>query len=622
MAELNVEFKMPAKLVPVFTGPARVRGAYGGRGSGKSTTFAQQLLKRSLEKRTRILCTREFQNSIKDSVIQLLIDSAEELGIQQFFDYGDSYFRCKLWNEEFIFKGLRRNIKEIKSLEGIDICWIEEAEQTSRESLKILIPTIRAPGSEIWLTWNPESEDAPVRHDYVLAEPDPMVKVAEINYVDNPWFPAELDYERRKAQKGDPDLYAHVWLGQCLTRTDAQVLAGKWRVDTFTMPDEVDGGPYYGVDWGFGSDPLAVVRCWVKDNVLFIDYEAGGHGIEIKNTAAEFDKVPGLRSHIVRADNARPELINHMQTEEGFRIVAADKWPGSIEDGITHLRSYDEIVIHERCVEVAREARLWSYKTDKQTGDVLPILLDANNHYFDGTRYALAPIIRKKNFTGKAVYGGQYNQQLHVSHEELWPIKGVPIFVGIAAKQTTVAMVIGQLSRTGQLRIIEEVIRREIGIGQFAKTVLVPALASKYRGRPYTVVTFMDRTTAGSRKTDTESRLMQDEMDEAGVEVESVSSDLLHRRLEAVRWYLGQLHGGAPAISISPTCQTLIDGFLGGYQFKRLEMQGSDDIRFTTDPDQNQYVLPHEALQYLCMWLREDFDNNRSTPVVEVKAYQ
>jgi phage terminase large subunit len=611
MAALDVNMEIPAKLEPVFEGDARYRGAYGGRGSAKSTTFAKKLIERSLMRKTRVLCTREFQNSIKDSVIQLLIDQVEEMRVMQFFDFGESYFRCKLWDEEFIFKGLKRNIKEIKSMEGIDICWIEEAENTSEESFRVLLPTIRAVGSEVWLTWNPENEDAPVRQRFVLNPPE-RSKIVEINYVDNPWFPPELDFERRQDQKRDPDLYAHVWLGQCYTRSDAQVLAGKWRVDTFTMPEIVDGGPYYGVDWGFSSDPMALIRCWIKGNRLYIDYEAGGTGIEIKDMPETFALVPGIKQNITRADNARPELISHMNGEK-FNVVGADKWPGSIEDGISHLRSYDEIVIHERCVNTAKEARLWSYKIDKLTGDVLPILVDKFNHWMDGLRYALAPIIKSKTFKGKPVYLGAFNHRIHISLDELWPVKKGQLVIGIARSSVRIAAVVMQMTDRGQLRILDELVSTDPGVGRFAGAIIKPLLVRKYRGfsSSYSVVSYSGRTAAGVGTQDTDQRALLDEVSEQGLKVDSCSSAALARRTEAVRYFLGQLaYGGQPAFSISPHCIKTVDGFVGGYQFKRMPLQDMDEIRYSTEPDQNQYTELHEAIQYGCLYMRESSELN------------
>jgi len=621
MAELEFNFEIAAPMAEIFEGEAMFRGANGGRGSTKSWGFARRALQRMVEamltgKKLRVLCGRELQNSLKDSVLQLLIDQIEMLGVQQFFDYGESYVRGADGVCDFLFKGLRHNYKEIKSTEGIDICWLEEAETISEESFRTVFPTVfRNKGSEVWLSWNSESSDSPIHKRFIL-DPPPEAKIIKINYMDNPWFSEEMELLRQADQKRDPDVYAHVWEGECLTRTEAQVLGGKWRVDSFKMPlpEEIDGGPYYGCDWGFSSDPLALSRCWIRGNRLYIDQEAGGRGIEIKDTPAEFDKIPGIKNHMVRADNARPELISHMQGE-GYRVVGAEKWPGSVEDGITHLRSYDEIIIHERCIQTAKEARLWSYKINKQSGDVLPVLIDANNHWFDGIRYALSPLIKKKSFTGRPVYAGQFNETLHISLEELWPVKNSPIYIGIAIEQTTHCAIFAQINRNGQLRVIEEVIERNMGVSQFAKSTLLPLLRSKYKSCPHTLVSFKERSSTG-RTIDSDSRLLLDEMEEAGLNIESVSSDLLSRRVEAVRWYLGQLMGGRPAISISPACRVLHDGLGAGYQFKQMEIQGGDDIRFSTDPEKNQYVLPNLALQYICLWLREEFDDNKNKPVV------
>lgn len=618
LAEFVLDIKLPGKLIPVFDGPARYRGAYGGRGSGKSWGFADMALVRTFAAKTRVLCTRELQRSIKDSVLRLLIDRLEAHGLQQFYDYGESFMRSTLHDEDFVFRGLRHNYREIKSMEGIDICWIEEAETISEESFRVLLPTIRKPGSEIWMTWNSESEDAPIHKRFVLDPPE-NAKIVKINYVDNPWFPPELEAERLEDLRRDPDVYAHVWEGECLVRTDAQVLAGKWRVDEFRMPDEVDGGPYYGCDWGFASDPLALIRCWVKGNRLYIDYEAGGKKIEIKDTPAAFDLLPGVKDHVVRADNARPELISHMQNG-GYRVVGADKWPGSVEDGITHLRSYDEIIIHERCTEAAREARLWSYKTDKQSGDIMPALLDLNNHWMDALRYALAPIIRKKRFTGLAVFAGQFNPRIHVSLEELWPVKGLPVVIGLAMQQSTMCAVISQMSRRGQLRVLEEMVASDIGAAQFARDVIQPKMRGKYRGCPYTVVSFKDNVAARNR--DTDSVLLQDELGDIGMDVEPVESDLLSRRLEAVRWFLGQLSGGLPALTISPGCTLLKDGMAGGYQYRALEScTGYGEARYSQEPERNQYDLPCKALQYICVWQRSELQAESTQVMVGVREY-
>lgn len=388
----TARIELPPKLIPVFQGEARYRGAYGGRGSGKSFSFALMAAVRGYAEPLRILCCRELQTSIKDSVHAELAAAIQSCDwLNDHYQIGESYIRGKN-GTEFLFKGLRHNYQQIKSTSGINICWVEEAETVSEQSWKNLIPTIRAPGSEIWLTWNPEDEDSPTNRRFVI-DPPPNSNIAKLNYCDNPWFPPELEQERLNDLKRDPAFYAHVWEGECVTRTDAQILAGKWRIADFE-PGEGWDGPYYGLDFGFSVDPTAAVRCWSYDGCLWIDYEAGKVGLEIDDTPAYLrDRVPGIFEHTVRADSARPESISFLKRNGMTRIIGVRKGKGSVEDGIQHLRSYREIVIHPRCEEVARECRLYSYKVDRLSGDVLPVPVDANNHYIDALRYALEPLI-------------------------------------------------------------------------------------------------------------------------------------------------------------------------------------------------------------------------------------
>ncbi len=389
--------RIPKKLVPVFSGPARYRGAYGGRGSAKSFTFAKMLAIRGMAEPMRLLAAREYQNSIRDSSQAEIVRAIEsEPWLADAYDYGEGYIRGRN-GTEFIFKGLRHNYQAIKSMANIGICWIEEAETVSEESWRALTPTIRAPGSEIWATWNPERLDSPTRQRLIL-HPPTNSKIVEVNWRDNPWFPPELEQERQDDLRYRPDTYEHIWEGACLTRTDALVLRGRHAVETFEPQPGWDG-PYYGADWGFSVDPTAFVRCWVYGRVLYVEHEAYGKGVEIDNLPDLLLTVPGSQQHVVRADNARPETISFMQRHGFPRLQAAEKWPGSVEDGVEFLRSFERIVIHPRCENAAREARLWTYKIDRLTGDIKPDLLPGNEHIWDAVRYALQPMIKKRPAT-------------------------------------------------------------------------------------------------------------------------------------------------------------------------------------------------------------------------------
>lgn len=374
--------------------PARYKVLYGGRAAGRSWTVAQLLLIGAARERLRILCAREWQRSMKDSVHRLLRDQIDRLELPG-FTVTDTEIRHSN-GSVFLFDGLRANVTKIKSLEGIDRCWVEEAERVSERSWEVLLPTIRAPGSEVWLTFNPYLETDPTYQRFVVSPPLGTVVIFS-TFRDNPWVSAEIRAEIEHLRRVDPDGYAHVYEGQCATRSDAQVLAGKWSVEAFEVPEDRAGweGPFFGADWGFADDPTTLVRCWIHDGALWLDHAKFGRRVDIDRTPALFDQVPESRKHMIRADSARPETISYM-ARQGFSISAAPKWKGSVEDGIAHLRSYARIVIHDRCRELISEARLWRYKVDELSGDVMPQLVSGNEHGWDAVRYALAPKIQPR----------------------------------------------------------------------------------------------------------------------------------------------------------------------------------------------------------------------------------
>lgn len=373
-------------------GQLRYRVSYSGRGAAKSWQFARALLLHGTQAVLRILCVREFQSSIRDSVHRLLSDQIEALGLGAFYliekegIYGAN-------GTQFLFKGLRRDIHTIRSTEGIDICWVEEGQAVSAESWRALTPTIRKPGSEIWCTFNPDLETDPTWQRFVVHTPARSV-VRRVSYKDNPWLPAVLAEEAAAMELSDPEGYANVWGGEPWTRTDAQVLAGKWKLEEF-QPAEHWDGPYFGADWGFAQDPSTLLKAWIFDSTLYIEHQEGGVGLDMDDTCRHFLRVPGADTHTIYADSARPETINEMRRRK-LKVVGAEKWDGSVKDGVEHLRSYRWIVIHPRCTLAKQEARLWRYKTDRLTGEVLPVLVDKHNHTWDALRYALVRLIRQR----------------------------------------------------------------------------------------------------------------------------------------------------------------------------------------------------------------------------------
>lgn len=352
-----------------------------------------------------MLCAREIQSSIADSVHKLLGEQINAMGLTRFYDIQKTRI-IGANGTEFIFKGLRHNVQEIKSTEGIDICWVEEAQSVSEESWSVLIPTIREKDSEIWITFNPIEETDPTYQRFVVnPPPDSIVKF--VSWRNNPWFPDVLRRELDYLKRVDFDAYRHIWEGETRTISDAVIFRGKVEVRPFETPPDVERF-FYGADWGFSQDPTVLVRAFVIDRTLFVDHEAYGIGIDIDKTPELFDRVPESRKWPIFADSARPETISYMK-RAGFNISSAPKWGGSVEDGIAFLRSYEKIVVHERCRHFAEETRLYKYKVDQRTGEVLPVIVDAHNHAIDALRYALSKLIKrtKKTTTVMTFSGGE-----------------------------------------------------------------------------------------------------------------------------------------------------------------------------------------------------------------------
>ena len=395
----TARIELPPKLVDLFApvrGELRFRAAYGGRGSGKSFTFALMAAVWGYVEPLRILCTRELQISIKESMFAELKNAIQSKPwLESHYEIGEAFIRGKN-GTEFIFRGLRHNMSAIKSMAQIDLCIVEEAADVPEYSWQALLPTIRAPRSEIWAIWNPKHDTDPV--DTMFRQsPPPRCMALEVNWNDNPYFPEELNEQRQHAREVMlPEVYEHIWEGAYLKHSEAQIFRGKYRVAEFEADSRKWNGPYFGLDYGFAMDPTAAVRCWVHDNVLYIDYEAGKVGLELDETAEYLRaRIPGIEKTVVRADNARPESSSYLKRHGIPRVESVRKWQGSVEDGIEHIKSYREVVIHPRCTETAREFLLYSYKQDRLSGDVLPQVVDAHNHYIDALRYAIEPLTRK-----------------------------------------------------------------------------------------------------------------------------------------------------------------------------------------------------------------------------------
>ena len=286
-------------LKPFATQSARYKIAYGGRASGKSWGVARLLLLKTRDETLRILCTREIQNSIKESVYRLLKDQIDLMQIADEFEVTNELIRNKATGSEFIFKGLYTNIEKIKSLEGVDICWIEEAETMSEASWAILDPTIRKEGSEIWVTFNPRFEEDTVYYRFILNNPPPRSIIVKMNYTDNKFVSNEIIEQVEHLKKNEYENYRHVWLGECRKIGDTRLFSMSEIEDSINLPyTDDDGEVIWGLDVArFGDDRSVLARRYGND-VKFLDTWQGLRTTELA------DRIHTLYNQDVRKPDA------------------------------------------------------------------------------------------------------------------------------------------------------------------------------------------------------------------------------------------------------------------------------------------------------------------------------
>lgn len=425
---LRLKNPLPRALAPLL-GSERFQGAKGGRGGAKSHQFGGMSVVEMFTEHTRLACVREVQNSIKDSVKQLIedkintlvavdVDTGKQWPIAPWFKITEREIVCKRTDSLAIFRGLQNHTaSSIKSLEGFNRAWYEEAHSLTQRSLDLATPTFRAAGTQQRFSWNPDLDTDPVDVMFRENANDPDFKLVTVNYYDNPWFPDDLRRDMERDKRRDPDKYEHVWLGAYRKNSAAQVFRN-WKVERFDAP-AVGTRLYLGADWGFSVDPTVLLVCFIVGRTLYIWREVYAVGCEIDRTPALFDRIdpewtaaraadPNWKSLARRwpivADSARPETISYLRNHGFPQITSAIKGAGSVEDGVEFLKSYD-IVVHPDCVHAHTEFKLFSYKTDKKTGKITTDLDTKDNHTIDSARYALENVRRS---------GGSGSQELRM----------------------------------------------------------------------------------------------------------------------------------------------------------------------------------------------------------------
>lgn len=389
------------KLQPLFA-PHRYKVLYGGRGALKSWSVARALLVLGMQRRVRVLCTREVQQSIKDSVHRLLCDQITLLGLDGFYSTLETEIRGAN-GTLFVFSGLAQHtVASIKSFEGIDICWIEEAQTVSRKSWSVLIPTIRADESEIWVTFNPEL-DTDETYLRFVETPPPEALVLKLTYRDNPWFPAVLEQERLHCQATQPlEEYANIWEGECRPSVAGAIYAGE--VAAMVREGRICRVPYdprlkVHTVWDLGLDTTAIglvqssrseIRIieYIEDAQLKLDYYAGE--LQKRNYNWGWDWLP----HDGHADNVRSHSAYQILKNFGRRVKpkVGTKYPVPnlpVDIGIRAVRGvFPRIVIDRE--KGARLIECWKrYRrgVSPGTGEVGAPVHDQYSHGADMTRY-------------------------------------------------------------------------------------------------------------------------------------------------------------------------------------------------------------------------------------------
>jgi phage terminase large subunit len=387
-------YTLPPKLEPFEKQPARYKVAYGGRGSGKSWGVARLLLDFGTRSRLRILCAREIMRTISESVHQLLRDQIAELGLSEFYTVTDNAIRGAN-GTEFYFAGLRtQDAHKLKSYEGVDICWVEEAQVVSKRSWDILLPTIRKPMSEIWVTFNPELDTDETYQRFVAKPPEQSV-VVKMNYTDNPWFPGVLELERKALLARDPEAYRNVWEGECRSAVEGAIYAKE--VAALYESGRVRPCPYdpllpVHTVWDLGwNDQTSIALVQRASEVRVIGYIEDSHRT-LADYVAQLKLLPYVwgqdwlphdgQARDYKSGKSAEEMLKAMQRDP--RIVENL----DIESGIKAARMvFPRVYIDPKAERLLHCLKRYRRTINQNTNEPGPPLHDEYSHGADCFRY-------------------------------------------------------------------------------------------------------------------------------------------------------------------------------------------------------------------------------------------
>lgn len=391
--ELDVEF--PEKLEFLFS-PSRYKVLYGGRGSGKSWGVARALLVIGIQKPIRVLCARELQNSITDSVHALLADQIKSMKLEEFYEIQNTVIYGKN-GTEFLFAGLKHNITKIKSFEGVDLCWVEEAQTVSKSSWDTLIPTIRKEESEIWITFNPELDTDETYKRFVVVPPSNAI-VQKVNWSDNPWFPQVLRDEKDDLKDRDMDAYLNVWEGNTRQVLDGSVYATELRkaqeenrIKDVNVDLTIPVSTFWDIGWA-DLNSIWFVQTVAGGEVRVIDFYQNcqktiDHYVQILQTKGYTYRDHWL-PHDAEHKNMTGKSVKDIMQNMGLPVRITPKL--AISDGINAARMLMNRCYFDqnRCAEGLQALRHYRYDVDPDTKLFSKSPLhDQNSHAADAWRY-------------------------------------------------------------------------------------------------------------------------------------------------------------------------------------------------------------------------------------------
>lgn len=374
------EILIPTEFKRLFDEDWREAAVYGGRFSLKSHTVARVLLIKARQSKKRIACLREFQNSIKDSSYQLLVDLIKQFDLTDFRATDNSIINT-ITGSDFIFKGLHHNEQNVKSTEGIDIAWVEEAQTVSDSSLEILTPTVRKPKSQIIYTYNRLLEEDPV-HTRLVIQGRPNTLIINVNYdiaQKYGFLPDEVLQEIESDKQHRPELYKHKWLGEPINLS-AKIYTDWQIIDEIPHEARLER---YGLDFGYTNDPTSIVAIYRYNSGFIFDETTYQAGLKNREIADIFKNVPRA---LVIADSAEPKSIDELK-DLGINIIGATKGAGSILQGIQNVQA-QRISVTKRSTNIIKEYRNYLWQTDRD-GKVINEPSTMFNHSMDAIRYGM-----------------------------------------------------------------------------------------------------------------------------------------------------------------------------------------------------------------------------------------